>query len=93
MLAAQRTVFVATDVADSNPCIPVWVRRGHGASPTSAMGRQLEGWNSLGDLGVTIPGLDTMATAAKAIFYVGVGTALIVTSMFAWRVIDTFFGE
>lgn len=45
------------------------------------------------ELGIDIPGVDTMATAAKAIFYVGVGSALIVTSMFAWRLVDTFFGD
>ncbi len=47
----------------------------------------------LGELGVDIPGLDTMATVGKTLYYVGVGTALIVASMFVWRVADALFGE
>jgi hypothetical protein len=44
-------------------------------------------------LGIDIPGVDTLTSGAKAVFYVGIGTALIVGSMFVWRLIDTFMGD
>ena len=92
MLAAERTVFVLDDMTTTSPCIPVWIRRGQTVSPTSAYGRQLEGFSG-GALGIDIPGVDTMLTAGKAIFYVGIGSAIIVASMFAWRLIDTVLPE
>jgi len=48
---------------------------------------------ALGELGLDIPGLDTMAILGKTIYYVGVGTALIAASIFVWKVTDAVFGD
>lgn len=61
--------------------------------------RHVPGWPppetylSGGELGVDIPGLDTMATVGKTIYYVGVGTALIAGALFVWKVSDALFGD
>lgn len=79
MLSADR-VYVTGDMANTNPCY--WVRKKSSRPPELG-----------GELGIDLPGLETMTTISKAVFYVGIGSALIVTSMFAWRLIDLFLGE
>jgi hypothetical protein len=84
MLAVQRA-YIPEDMTAVDPRL--WTR----GSPTSAYGRQLEGWGALGELG-QLPGLDTILKVSKAIFYIGVGTAIITISIFVFRLFDTFLG-
>jgi hypothetical protein len=44
-------------------------------------------------LGSDIPGVDTVKDVSKTIYYVGVGTALIVGALFVWKLTDAIFGD
>ena len=78
MLSATRTVYIATDTP-ATPLYNVWKRA------------DLQGSNSA--LGVDIPGFDSLTSAAKGVYYVGIGSALIVASLVVWKVVDVFFGD
>jgi hypothetical protein len=47
----------------------------------------------LGELGIDLPSVDSMLNAGRAVYYVGIGSVLIVGALFAWRLVDLVFGD